>query len=167
VESNIQALRKRLSIELTSLHIAAQEQPELTEEVNTLYSGAKAEAKRAKLNYEVTKAEADKKIRLDPITYGVEKITESSVSSAVTRHPEVRKAYEDMIQVEEAADRINALVLAFGERRSMIKVEAELWVQNYWGSPEVIRKDMQSSTQAVRDKNREAIMEKRSAKKEQ
>ena len=126
-------LRDSLPIDINRLHLDAREQPGLADKAGQLAAEAKATAKRAKLKLEISQAEANQSIRADPEAHGLAKVTESAVQSAVVLAKDVVLARRVLLAAERDADLAAAIANAFEHRRSMIKVEADLYANNYWG----------------------------------
>ena len=133
-------LRKHLRIDLTALHKSAQEQPGLALEAGELAAELKAAARRCKLDLDEAKGNAYREIRNNPDQFGLDKITESAISSTIPVHPAVVAAAREEANAYEAADKAAALADAFGHRKSMIQDEVRLFLGNYWGDIEI--KDM-------------------------
>lgn len=151
MESQRQELRRGLAIHLQSLHIDAQGQPDGIMRAGELATEAKAAAKRKKLELDEAKANADTEIRSLPSKFGLEKVTESAVSSAVTRHPEVMRLSRDAIDAEEFAGKCEAVFTGYSNRKGMIEAEIDLFKANYWG--EIQERDMKdASGEAKTDK---------------
>ena len=125
-----------LPIHINKLHEDAQGQAGLAERAGELAAQLKAASKRARLLVDEVVAEVDKAIRADPSKYGLAKITEAVVGNAVAADSQVQDTKKTEIDAALHADKASALSNAFEHRRSMIKIEAELYVHNYWGDPE-------------------------------
>ncbi len=162
----IAKLKSSLPIDINSLHINAQEQPSLAADAGELAANLKAEAKRLRMKYEVAKATADKEIRNDPATYGLAKVTETCVASAVTLHPMVRTASDEMLEADKEADLAAVIQNAFEHRRSMLKIEADLYVNNYWGSPEGRSADMSTVAQVGNEQKKNKLADRRRSKQD-
>jgi len=145
-------LQSCLHINLHGLHEDAQGQPELAFRAGELAAELKAAAKRAKLNYEEVAASVEMEVRSGPEDFGLKKVTESTIASVVTKHPDVLSARKAQIEAERDADLAAALANAFEHRRSMLKSEVELYVNNYWGDVEVKERDMRRNETASRVK---------------
>jgi len=135
-EKTYNVLRKQLLIHINKLHHDAQEQPDLALRAGELSAELKAQAKRRKVGLDEAKASADSAVRASPEHFGIAKITESAVASAVVLYEDVKIAAQEAIDADEAADKAFALANAFEHRRSMISNEVKLYLGNYWGDVE-------------------------------
>ena len=160
--SQLDELRSKLAVHIDALHLDAQEQPDLAYRVGELAAEAKAEARRMRMEYEETKAATDKEVRLFPEKFGVIKTTESSIASAVTLAPLVKEAHEQMIAADKDADKANALRDAFHHRKSMLQLEGELFMANYWGEVEVRGHNMRQAKDAGAKQTENELRKRRS-----
>ena len=129
-------LQIHLAVHIQALHEDAESQAELAFRAGELAAELKAASKRGKLNVEAVEAATDREVRNDPSSFGLEKITETAVRSAVSADLRVVEAREASIEADKGADLASALSNAFEHRRSMLKIEVDLWVNNYWGDVE-------------------------------
>ena len=141
-------VKSTLAIHIESLHTDAQEQPMLANEAGEAAAEAKMLARQKKMEHEEARAAADKEVRLFPDRYGVNKVTETVVASAVILHPEVQRTRDDWIVAERDADVAASLREAYQHRKSMLQMEATLYVANYLGEVGVSTKTMERSTKA-------------------
>ena len=131
--TELESLRNSLAIDINLLHENAQEQPDLADRAGQLVAEAKSEAKKAKMRLEIAEATTEKDVRLQPETYGLTKVTESAIKSAVILHPDVISAKEELIENEKEAAMADAVYDAFQHRKSMLGIEAKLYIANYFG----------------------------------
>ena len=150
--SDYDKLRQKLPIDRDSLHEEAERQAELAAEAGELSADLRADAKRAKLRSEEAQASADAEIRAAPEKFNLAKVTESAVASAVLLHKEVRSARSEQVEAERLAERASSLAVAYQHRKSMIQVEVELWVTNYWGDPRIRDRKMGEVRRTIEDK---------------
>lgn len=125
-----------LAVHIDKLQQDSERHSGLAFRAGELAADLKAEAKRSKLAVEEIEAEVDKEVRADPDSFGLTKITESVVSSAVTSDRRVQEARRREIDAAHDADKAGNLASAYDHRRSMLKGEIELYVHNYFGDPE-------------------------------
>ncbi len=142
-------LKEQLAIHLNALHTDAQGQPALAEQAGEMAAEAKAAAKRARLEADEARAFFERDIRKNPGAHGVGKVTEGSVAAAVAVNSQVGVAERAAIAAQEAADRAEAVANAYKHRRSMLKIEAELWLANYFGDVVVQGREMGKTADAV------------------
>ena len=143
-------LKEQLAIRLDTLHIDAQDQPHLAEQAGELAAEAKASAKRAKLEADEAKADVERDVRKNPAAHGVDKVTEGAVGAAVTADAKVQAAERAAIAAQEAADKAEAVANAYEHRRSMLKIEAELYLANYFGDVTVREREMGRTADEVK-----------------
>lgn len=159
-------LRKALPVDIESLHKNAEVQPDLAADIGELAASLKSEAKQAKTVLDETKAEAEREIRANPEQ--LPKATESAIASAVVLHQSVKDATREYLEADEDADLASSLANAYEHRRSMLKIEVQLYLGNYWGEVEV--REMDKTDRNLSDKKldraRERVQEGRKRRKE-
>ena len=173
MEANEQAeyaeLQTHLAVHVQALHEDAEGQAQLAFRAGELAAELKARAKRAKMAAEAVEAKVDQAVRADPESYGLSKTTETSIRSAVVGSDPVLESREAQIAAEKGADLASALSNAFEHRRSMLRIEAELYVNNYWGDVEVREHGMRRTATEARGKaaeeKLEAVEERRAERK--
>ena len=103
------------------------------------YASKAADARRdfdaAKDELEVTKAEVDQSIRSDPAKFGLTKLTEATVASAVIIQEEYQKAQENVRQARYSHDVYQAAVSALDHRRKALENLVTLFMANYFSKP--------------------------------
>ncbi|KKN89668.1 hypothetical protein LCGC14_0235140 [marine sediment metagenome] len=158
-------LRRKLVVHIHALHKDAQNQPSLACDSGELAAELKAVSKRHKLLLDEVKAEADRDIRNNPDEFGLAKVTESAVKSAIDLHPDVQRVVRESIDADLDADKATTLANAFEHRRSMIKNEIQLYLGEYWGDVEVKEHEMRKASGQLDDDREERITRKRRAKR--
>lgn len=124
--------RDNLSLDPNNLMWNVVHQPNLMESIGRLSSKAQTAAKRAKSRAGLVESHAMSEIRGDPASYGLDKVTESSVAAVVRSHPAVQEANEQLLDAEELARDIGAVVTAYEHRRSMLREATNLLLQGIW-----------------------------------
>lgn len=130
-EDRIQELEALLRIDQHALDDALLEQPE------TFYRVAKKLAldisrrDEAKINLAEAEATADMKFRRDA-EVADEKITEPQVKMHVRQEKGVKKARDNLMQLERSVSRWSALKEAFIQRSHALKHLTELYQANYF-----------------------------------
>ena len=150
-------LRNNLPIDIEALHKCAEEQPVLACEAGELAAEAKADARRVHAALEQKRAEVDKEVRRDPDKYGLAKTTESSIASAVTLHPQVVEANVKAIKADAKVDQFAALRDAYQHRKSMLQMEAQLYIANYFGDVEVKERQMGPTKRVAREQTNSVV----------
>lgn len=148
-KTEFEELKGGLVVRIAALHQDAEGQAQLAFRAGELAAELKAEAKRARLALEQAEADADREVRGTPASFGLDKITESAVRNAVVSHTRVRAAEASAIEVEKDADLAQSLANAYEHRRSMLKLEVDLYLGNYYGDPEARERDMRRPAQAA------------------
>jgi len=92
-----------------------------------------------KLRLDVITADMSNKIRLDPDAYGVQKITETSIVTAVKASAEYIEAYEKWVESKKEAELLSQAVVAMEQRKRMIEILVTLHGQQYFAGPSVPR----------------------------
>ena len=98
------------------------------------YVQADTEAKRAKENLEVIKAEIYLSIRKRMEEKG-EKITETIIESKTKIHPDYRKKMENYLNESHAAQILKAAVQAFDQKKSALENLVKLKLAGYYSEP--------------------------------
>ena len=147
---NLTELKEGLAVHTDTLHLDAQEQPRMAEEAGEMAAEAKAAAKRAKLEADEAKAEVEQDVRKRPDTYGLEKVTDKPVAAAVALDDRVKAAERNTIEKQEVADKVASVANAYEHRRSMLGIEAKLWLANYWGDVTVREREMGKTADQVK-----------------
>ena len=129
-------LKEGLSLDINNLHVAAQNQSVLLQEVGELFADAKAEHRRKKLALDSLRAKVEIDVRTSPESYGLPKVTEGSIHSAVVMHQDVVDAQEECVQHEQYANLLSSVYDAYQHKKSMIQVETKLFLAGYWSDPE-------------------------------
>lgn len=103
------------------------------------YAAKLADAQRdldmARNRLSVAKAEADQSIRRDPKLYGMEKVTEASVASAVAAEEGCVNAAELVAAARHRVDVFQAAVDALQHRRKALESLVTLFMANYYSKP--------------------------------
>jgi hypothetical protein len=119
------------------------------------YAARLANAKRMvdEMKAEMTVVEADlaRKIRTDPGSYGVEKITESAVREALVLQPDYTTANEAVIEARHAAELYGAAVTALDHRKKALENLVYLHGQSYFATPQP-REGDQDAVERVKDR---------------
>lgn len=142
-----------LFIDKYNLDVECIDQPRRFKNYGDLWAEAIADRDRAKQKVKVTRADIERMVRKDPLSFGVEKITEASVSSTVELHEDVQRAEISFI---EAAREVNLLSIAkeaFQDRREEIRNLVGLFQSSYWAMPKIKSEEMPPST-SLRPRNK-------------
>ncbi len=160
-------LRRKLSININRLQDDAMRHPDLVCRAGELAAELKAQAKRKKLEVEEVKAVTDRAVRADHENYGIDKLTERAVESAVTLDQDVILAKKESVEADLNADMAGVLHQAFEHRKSMLKNEVDLYLSNYWCQPEAQKKDLKKDVDGMKEDVQNRIGERRRVKKKE
>ncbi len=89
----------------------------------------------AKADLDVTKAEADRAIRLNPENYGLVKLTETVISSTVLLQENVKEAQIKVIEAKHELDVMEAAVSALDNRKPALQNLVSLFLSEYYAKP--------------------------------
>lgn len=95
---------------------------------------AEAQAKydEAKATLEVSDAELSIAIRKDPEKFGIDKVTESTISALITTHPEHKINQKRLIQARYNLDLAKAAVNGLQDKKRALTLLTDLYVHNYY-----------------------------------
>lgn len=128
----IESIKSKITIDQFQLEGECLKQPVLFERVASLSAEAKAESRRAKEDMEAIKAETELAVRASPEAYGISKVTESTISAAVSVNESCRLATKKFIDVQEISDKLIALEVACEQRKSAVRDLITLFIHNYY-----------------------------------
>jgi len=123
-----------LNIDIYSLDKECAEQPQKMADAGMVYARAQYVYLGAKLNRDERIALVSTDARQNPQRYGLEKITDKSVSGAVTINDDVMKAEKDVINANLLMEQAKASRDAWMQRSSLLKCEVDLWLSNYYAN---------------------------------
>lgn len=128
------------SLDRFQLEIEAARQAELIRKYGKLASRYKGVAADEKRRLEILEGELTEEYRRNKKLYGIIKDTDAILLRLVKGDPK----YEDQFELWRIADRkfedAKNAVLSLVNKGFMIKVEAELWLNNYYSEPIVYHK---------------------------
>jgi hypothetical protein len=154
LKEHLSEFRGQLSIDPDSLEQECVVQPLLFCRIGELAAEARSDAKKSKEHVEYVKAQLKGEMRINPKTYGLDKVTDKAIEAAVQAHPDTQEAIRDYIETNKAADAMSILQTAAEQRRAMLKNVVELFVHKYYNSGDVSEMKGRKSQQ-----NMEAIVE--------
>jgi len=112
-------------------------QPKLYYKYACLAADARKEWEEAKNKLKVVEAEVSLDIRKNPSVYGLDKITEGTISATVVIDARVIEAQEAVIEVRHEMDIVDAAVSAMDSRKKALEKEVDLWLANYFSEPKI------------------------------
>jgi hypothetical protein len=128
-----------LRLEIDPLHLADEWllQPLQRRAWGEQLADAQLELDEAKSNLSVAQAEADREIRENPSDHGLAKVTEASISTAVTVDPFVKKAVERVNKARHRVNVVQAAVDGLEHRKRALSMLCELHGQDYYATPKM------------------------------
>lgn len=128
-----------IQIDDNSLDLEWLDQPSLM----LKYARVSAQTRRildeAKQNLDVVRAELDKDIRENPDDYGIAKVTEGSITSAINTSDDYKKAFKAFLDAKYEADMAGGAVRAFDARKDALENLVRLHGQQYFAGPKIPR----------------------------
>lgn len=153
---------KEIGIDPDALDVEWLNQPSLFLKYSEACAEARKKLDQAKERLDVVKADLDHRVREDPSVFGVQKVTEAAVSSAVTVHREYRESYKKYIDAKYEFDILSRAVQAFEQRKSALENLVRLHGQGYFAGPKEPRElgmewKKKASTKVSNEKVRRGI----------
>lgn len=107
------------------------------------YARHAAEARRTldetKQALDIKKSEVDKAIRENPDAFGIEKVTEGAIQSAILTEGGYQEAYQIFLDAKFESDMASNAVQAFNQRKEALENLVKLNGQQYFSGPKVPR----------------------------
>lgn len=110
-------------------------QPKLFLEWSTRLVHARADLEERKGTLAVMEAEKAADIRANPAKYGLDKVTETGIASAITLCPDVIDARAGFLDVKKDVDFLEAAVKALDHRKRALECLVTLFGQSYFSAP--------------------------------
>lgn len=130
---------EEIKIDPDSLDVEWLEQPVLFMKYSRHLAQMRRDVDEAKQNIDIVKAESDRKIREDPEAYGITKVTEGSIASAVLTEDAYQEAQKNYLDVKYEMDMAQGAVNAFSQRKDALENLVKLHGQQYFAGPKVPR----------------------------
>ena len=124
-----------LNIDPDNLDIEWLNQPKLLMKYSKLEADAKAELEKAKEYVAFIKAQTDSSIRKDPTVFGIDKITEGAITSAINVDANVREAVQRQNKIQHLLNLVTNMVRAIDQRKSSLENLVKLFGMEYFASP--------------------------------
>lgn len=156
-----------LSIDPHNLDEELLNQPVLYMRYSELAAQAQKDRDRAKEKLDVVRAEQDKAIREKPELYGLAKVTEAAVSSAILKTGPYQEANNNVIETSYQLNLYNAARSAFDHRKKALDLLVQLLMANYFVSrmePKAIaqgKRMVDISRDQTSDRQREGLNKKK------
>ncbi len=127
------------TIDQDALDVEWLEQPRLMMRYARLAAEARKHMEWAKENLDVARASLDQSIRTDPEKFGLDKVTESAIASAILIHKEFREAQDKFREAQYEFNMAQAAVRALDGKRDALENLVRLHGQQYFAGPKVPR----------------------------
>ena len=124
-----------LEIDQFNLDLEWKNQPIAYFDMATKLAEAKAELDICKTEFDVLKAKTSMDVRSNPDSYGLDKLTESTVSNAVITQPEYIATFEKIYVAKHRVDLHQAAVVALDHKKKALENLVSLHGQKYFAEP--------------------------------
>jgi hypothetical protein len=131
------AIDNEFSLDRFSLELEAARQSELIRKYGKLASRYKGQAADAKRRLEILEGELTEEYRRNKKEYGIMKDTDAILLRLVKGDPKYEEQFEDWLVHDRKFEDAKNAVLSLVNKGFMIKIEAELWLNNYYSEPTV------------------------------
>jgi hypothetical protein len=111
------------------------EQPRLYHKYARKLANAKQTLEECKARLELVKAELGREIRLNPLGFGLEKITEAVVANTIIIQQGYKDAQEEYIAGKHRVDVVQAVVTTLDHRKRALEGLVTLHGQDYFSTP--------------------------------
>lgn len=125
-------------------------QPQLYHQYATALADARLLLDMAASKLKVMEAELGAKIRKDPESYHVDKVTEASVAGCILMRPNYQAQQVVMQKARHKLDVLQAMVTALDHKKRSVTLMVDLHGMNYFADPKV------TATPATRERMQEA-----------
>lgn len=145
---------KDVRIDETSLDIEWLEQPSLMLKYGINESDLEKKKDLLKEKLDLTKADLDRKIRENPESFEISKITETVVANTIIMQDLYKEVYHEFLEVQHEYNIAKVAVRAIAQRKDALENLVRLHGQQYFAGPKVPR-DITKERQN-RDETRQA-----------
>lgn len=110
-------------------------QPSLYHEHALVLAEAREHYERAKAERDLVAAELDREVRSDPARFGLDKVTEAAVQTAVATQKRLAQATNAVITARFETDKAQAVVDALEHRKKALENLVQLRLSDYFAEP--------------------------------
>jgi len=128
-----------LKIDEESLDIECLDQASLFMKYAKHYAEARRTLDEVKQNLDIVRSDIDKQIREDPEKFGIVKVTEGSIQSALLTEATYNIEYKKYLDAKYEADMASNAVQAMNIRKEMLEGLMRLHGQQYFAGPRIPR----------------------------
>ena len=151
-----------LQVDKNHLDVEWENYPDLFDKWGRKLADAIFDRDVAKDKHDLVKAELDADIRQSPAEFGIDRVTEGAIQSAILlelRYKKVRRKYNKAVR---AVNRLTTGLRAISSKKAALENEVRLYLGNYFSDP--VSGD-ENFDQAIIDRATEATRPKRLRKK--
>lgn len=130
-----QKVKDHLKVDPFNLVEDWEQQPHLFMFWSEKWVDAVLRKENAKQQLETLRANLDLDIRQNPEAYGILKITESVVDSAIKTHPEYQQLLREYNQLCSEVNFLSSVKEALNHKRKALESLTQLWVTGYYQHP--------------------------------
>lgn len=124
-----------LEIDLGNLHEEWARQPKLYLQYADMMAEARKNLEDAKREQELVEAKLKNSIRINPSAYGLEKVTEDAIKSAMIVSEKYQKAYKDVINARYEMDIVDAMLSSLDHKKKGLESAVQLHLAGYFAEP--------------------------------
>lgn len=124
-------------------------QPKLYHTFATKLANAKKRLEEAKAYLELMEADLNFKIRQDPTTYGLSKVTDKSVEAAILTRKVYQTARDSFIKAKHRVDLLDGAVRTLDHRKRALEDLVDLHLNDYFSRPQAKRSDPAKIAESV------------------
>ena len=135
-----------IQIDETALDVEWLDQPSLMMKYSRHAAEMRKRVDLAKEKLEYVKAKIDKDIRTNPDKFGIDKVTEGAIFSAIQSTETFKEASTKVIETKFELDIAQAAVIAISQRKDALENLVRLYGQQYFAGPKIPR-DINSERQ--------------------
>ncbi len=134
---NSDSLERELRIDEHALDREWLSQPRLCLRYGMMLANARRKLEEARNELEVVRADLDKSIRSSPDDYGIAKVTETAIQSAIQSSSAFREAQQRLIDAKYYVDLLGAVMQSIEQKRSALENLVKLFLAGYYGQPKL------------------------------
>ena len=129
--------RNDFGIDENALDLEWRKHPKLYYKYACMAADARKEWEEAKNNLKVVEAEVSLDVRKNPGAYGLDKVTEGTISATVTIDTRVIESQKTVTEARHEMDIMDAAVAAMDSRKKALEKSVDLHLANYFSEPRV------------------------------
>jgi len=131
------SIQEEIRIEPNELHLELIRQPQLFLKYAEDYVQACTFRDEIKNKIEYEEARLSAEIRANPERFGVERVTEGSIASAILIQESMIEIKRQYLEAKEAADRLGAFKETIQQRKVALENLVSLWIAKYWSDVKI------------------------------